>query len=153
MKTLVLGMGNTLLADDGVGIYVARELSRHLPEGDIEVKETQLAGFYLAELLQGYGRAIVIDSVRTGCHPPGTIRWLTLNDLNAPEGFLSAHHLGLRSAVEVARKIGIAMPNSIDVLTIEVADTESFKEECATPAVRAAIPQAVQEVLARCRAT
>lgn len=152
MNTLILGMGNTLRADDGVGIYVARELRRQLPGGEVEVKETQLAGITLAELLQGYERAIIIDSVRTGRHPPGTLRWLTLDELGGGRGFLSAHHLGLRAAVELARVMGAPMPHLVEVLTIEVADTETFAESCTTPAVDAAITQAVQEVLSRCRA-
>lgn len=151
MKTLVLGMGNTLLADDGVGIYIARELRRHLPAGEVEVVETQLAGFSLVELLCGYDRAIVVDAVRTGNNPPGTLRWLTLQELGTSSRYLSAHHLGLRTAAELAHEMGVSMPQTINVLTIEVADTETFTERCTTPAVSAAIPQAVQEILQRCR--
>ncbi|MDZ7270100.1 MAG: hydrogenase maturation protease [candidate division KSB1 bacterium] len=148
MKTLVLGMGNTLLADDGVGIYIAREVRRHLPAGEVEVVETQLAGFYLAELLNGYERAIVVDAVRTGKYPPGTIRWLTLQELGTSSRFLSAHHLGLRTAVEVGRKMGLNMPQVVHVLTVEVVDTETFAEGCTTATVSAAISHAVREILA-----
>ncbi len=150
MKTLVLGMGNTLLADDGVGIYIARELRPHLPAGEVEVLETQLAGFYLVELLSGYDRAIVVDAVRTGRHPPGTLRWLTLRDLGESIHYLSAHHLGLRTAVDLAQQMGVHVPQAIEVLTVEVADTTTFKEQCTTPEVAAAIPRAVQEVVRRC---
>ncbi|MBC7188171.1 MAG: hydrogenase maturation protease [Calditrichaeota bacterium] len=149
MKTLVLGMGNTLLADDGVGIYIARELGRRLQGQEVDVKETQLAGFYLAELLEGYDRAIIVDSVRTGRSAPGTLQWLTVDDLGEPGSFLSAHHIGLRAALDLARRMGIAVPQLVEVLTVEVADTETFVEQCTTPAVRQAIPQAVEQLLSR----
>ncbi|MCR4437431.1 MAG: hydrogenase maturation protease [bacterium] len=149
MKTLVLGMGNTLLADDGVGIYIARELSRRLQGREVNVKETQLAGFYLAELLEGYERAIIVDSVRTGRCAPGTLQWFTLDELGQPTSFLSAHHIGLRSALDLAGRMGIPVPQLIEVLTVEVADTGTFAEQCTTAAVREAIPRAVEQVLSR----
>jgi hydrogenase maturation protease len=54
MKTLVLGLGNDILSDDGVGIYVARELKKIIHSQDITVAEASLAGIGLLDMLAGW---------------------------------------------------------------------------------------------------
>ncbi len=66
MKTLVLGLGNDILCDDGAGLYVARELKKTLANRkDFSVAEASLAGLGLLDLLAGYDKAIVIDAIQT----------------------------------------------------------------------------------------
>jgi hydrogenase maturation protease len=72
VKILILGLGNELLSDDAVGILAARVLKERL--GDkADVVESSLSGMALLDLLVGYERAILIDAVKTGRTPPGTI--------------------------------------------------------------------------------
>lgn len=71
-KTLVLGLGNPILSDDGVGLRVAAGLEGRLGEG-VTVIEASLAGLDLLELLSGYDRAIIIDAIQTEGGQPGRI--------------------------------------------------------------------------------
>lgn len=71
MKTLVLGMGNPILCDDGVGIRVARVLLEKPQLPDVTIEEFSLAGMDLLELLSGYDRAIIIDAIEADGAKPG----------------------------------------------------------------------------------
>ena len=62
--TLILGLGNAILCDDGVGIKAARYIAELGPNPDVVVKEAELAGFALIDLLEGFDRAVVIDAVK-----------------------------------------------------------------------------------------
>lgn len=151
MKTLVLGLGNPLVTDDSVGLRVAAELKRLLAEdSDVEVSEDYWGGLRLMERMVGFERAIVIDAMQSGS-PPGTIHRLTPDSIPTQRS-TSAHDVSLPMALALGRQAGAALPPDDQILLvgIEAEDILTFGEEC-TPAVRAAIPVAVEEVLAALR--
>ena len=120
MRTLVLGLGNELAADDAVGVLVARRVREHVA-GAADVVESSASGMALIEIFAGYERAIVIDSIRTGRNPPGTITELGLEDVGrviAP----SLHHAGLPEMAAVADRLGLQFPVETRVLAVEVLD-------------------------------
>ena len=74
MRTIIIGLGNPLLTDDALGIKAAAILRQELIDHDnIEVVEAYLGGLGLMELMIGFDRAIVVDAMTTGVHPPGTL--------------------------------------------------------------------------------
>jgi len=75
MKALVLGLGNELLADDGVGLLAVRKLKEEYT-GQAEIVECTLSGLALLEYFIGFEKAIVVDAIQTGRFPAGTIRQL-----------------------------------------------------------------------------
>jgi len=70
-KTLVLGLGNSILTDDGVGCFVARELEGRLSYKGVEIMESSVGGLGLLDLLAGYDKAIIIDAIHTEEGKPG----------------------------------------------------------------------------------
>ena len=147
MKTLVIGLGNPLVSDDSVGLRVAAELKARLADRpDVEVDEDFWGGLRLMERLAGYGRAIVIDAIITGAEP-GTIHHLT-PDAIPTQRSASAHDVNLPTALEFGRQAGLPLPENKNILLIgiEVENVLDFGETC-TPAVQAAVPKAVEEVL------
>ena len=146
-KTLVLGLGNPLLTDDGVGLRVARELRARLTgRPDVVVEEDYWGGLRLMERMVGYDRTIVIDAI-CGGGEPGTIRCLHVQDMPT-QHTASAHDATLSTALRFGHRVGAALPDPDDVLVVavEAADVTSFGEDC-TPQVDAAIPRAVETVL------
>lgn len=147
MKTLVLGLGNPLVSDDSVGLRVVAELRPLLADRkDVEVAEDYWGGLRLMERMVGYDRAIVIDAICTGARP-GTIHQLTPHCIPTQRS-ASAHDVNLPTALEFGRCAGALLPNDEDILLvgIEAEDILTFGQEC-TPAVQAAIPRAVRDVL------
>jgi len=148
MRTLILGLGNPLVTDDSVGLRVAAELKRLLADRpDMEVAEDYWGGLRLMERMVGFDRAIVIDAIQTGA-APGTIHHLTPGSIPTQRS-ASAHDVTLPTALALGRQTGAHLPldDQILLVGIEAKDILTFSEEC-TPAVRAAVPHAVQDVLA-----
>ena len=146
-KTLVIGLGNPIVSDDSVGLRVVEQLRPLLEDRQgVDVVEDYWGGLRLMEQMIGYRRAVVIDATYTGA-APGTIHHLSTDSI-ATQKSASAHDVNLPTALAFGRQAGAALPADEDVhlIGIEAEDLVNFNEQC-TPAVAAAIPRAVQEVI------
>jgi hydrogenase maturation protease len=151
MNTLVLGLGNPILGDDGVGWRVAEEVAKVTTDRpEIEVDCFSLGGLSLMERLTGCEHAILIDSIFTGTKPVGTVSRFTLNVLPdvAAGHTTAAHDTSLRNALNVGRSMDISLPHDEDIfiVAVEAENVYDFSESLSPP-VSAAVPQAVQAVL------
>jgi hydrogenase maturation protease len=140
---LVLCLGNPLRRDDAVALRTAELVEADLPPG-VVVRRTAVSGLYLLDEMEGFDRVVVVDAVRTGRHPPGTVLSFPLEHLHAPEG-PSPHSIGLPSALARARAAGAPVPARIRVVAVEVEDMENVGEGL-TPAVAQAVPRAAEAV-------
>lgn len=143
MRTLVLGLGNELAGDDALGPLAARAVRAELAGSDheapVDVLESPASGLALIELLAGYDRAVIVDAVLTGRHPPGTVLELGLDEVGrvrAP----STHQAGLPELAAVARRLGLTFPDRTMVLAVEVEDPLTLGRPL-SPSVAAAIPE------------
>jgi hydrogenase maturation protease len=147
MKTLVLGLGNPILSDDGVGNRVAQVLEDKLAQRqDVAVMETSLSGLSLIDLLSGYDKAIIVDAIQTEEGETGRIYRLNPDAFNNTRHVSSPHDVNFSTALELGNKLGIAMPKQIVIYAIEVDDVNNFGEEF-TPRVKQAIPKCVQRII------
>jgi hydrogenase maturation protease len=137
---LVLCLGNAIRRDDAVALRVADALEA-APEDGVVVRRSAKAGLYLLDDMEGFERVVVIDAVRTGVSPPGTVHSVPLEAIRAPGG-PSPHAIGLPSALGLARAAGAPVPSRIHVVAVEVVDMENVGEGL-TPAVEAAVPRVV----------
>jgi hydrogenase maturation protease len=146
-RTLVIGLGNPLVSDDSIGLRIVGQLKSRLKEReDVEVTEDYWGGLRLMERMVGYERAIVVDAICTGASP-GTIHRLSV-DAMPTQRTASAHDVNLPTALAFGRQAGAQLPRDedIQIVAVEAEDVLTFNEEC-TPAVAAAIPRAVEEVI------
>ena len=152
MHTRVLGLGNTILRDDGVGVVVAREVAAWLAQRkrprSVEVVEAEMAGFALLELLAGCERVIIVDAVDLPGVAAGELIEIDPEGLRTSPRLRSVHEMDLPTALALGRQLGHPMPSDVQVLGIQAADMRTFGEEL-TPAVAAAVPAAVAAVIAR----
>lgn len=144
MRTLVLGLGNTILTDDGVGIRVAFEIEKLCSEPD--VLEASAAGFRIVDDIIGYEKLILIDSIKTGNAKPGTLFKFTLEDFEKTLHNTSPHDISLFDALKIMREAGEELPSEYVIYGIEVLETNIFSESC-TPEVEAAIPEIVKNII------
>lgn len=158
MKTLVVGLGNPILGDDGVGWKVAEEVKKQLPlpsaplpSGEeshvVDVECLSLGGISLMEHLIGYQRALLIDAFCLD-GPIGSILVLKLGELPNYSAYhtTSAHDTSLQNAISLGRSMGAQLPEEITVVGIATRQIHDFSEEL-SPAVAEAVPQTVQIVL------
>ena len=144
MNTLILGMGNPILTDDGVGIKIAKKLKEGNP--DLEVTETSEAGIALLELIADYDKLIIIDSIKTGQGKPGELYKLELEDLKPPMYFSSSHGIDIATAVELGQMVGYRMPKHISLYAVEIKDNSTFGEEC-TKEIEGSIPSIIKQII------
>jgi len=150
MKTIVVGLGNPLLGDDGVGWKVAEEVKQQLGDHSaVTVECYSLSGLSLMEQLIGFDRVILIDSLNTGRHEQGEVVTFTLDSLeDLTYGHsASAHDASLKTALGVGRSMGERLPadRDVHVVAIEAQHVYEFKEEL-SPAVAASVSVAVDKV-------
>jgi hydrogenase maturation protease len=166
-STLVIGLGNPILGDDGVGWKVAEEIRQRLksdpryqfsyrPFGSktilhfspVEVDCLSLGGLSLMERMLGYRRVVIVDSMETGQSPAGTVKVFPLASLADPMAGHSAsiHDASLLTALRTAEAMGMSIPKSVEIVAIEAENVYDFTEEL-SPAVAEAVPLATQAIM------
>lgn len=144
MNTLILGIGNPILTDDGIGIKIAQKVKGKNHE--LEVVEASEAGIALLDLIVGYDKLIIIDSIKTGQGNLGELYKLELEDLNPATDFSSSHGIDIATAFEVGKGLGCQMPQSVSIYAIEIKDNTTFGEEC-TEELEKRIPQITKQII------
>jgi hydrogenase maturation protease len=156
-RTIVIGLGNTLLGDDGVGWRVADEVELLLEAAretgrdalpDVEIERLGVGGLRLMECLTGYSAAILVDAAEFPDRPAGEVRSCCFEDLaDFAAGHLdSAHDASLRTALALGRRLGADLPDDIQAVTVQAHRTDQFSEEL-SPEVAAAVPAAARTVM------
>ncbi|GAB4535061.1 MAG: hydrogenase maturation protease [Anaerolineae bacterium] len=153
MRTLVIGLGNPILTDDGVGVKVAcavRDALASAEHNDVSVTEASVGGLRLMEMMIGYERVILVDALQHPGVRPGSIRRMTLEDLSTitpTQHSTCAHDTSLVTALELGRQMGLPLPKELIIYAVGVENVTCFGEQ-PTPAVARAIPDVTQAILA-----
>ncbi|MCK4352348.1 hydrogenase maturation protease [candidate division WOR-3 bacterium] len=165
MRTLVFGLGNPILSDDGIGIRVVQEIRNHLPAGkagkseirnqntEIEFKEGSIGGLSILDEIDGYDRLVIIDSIKTEKGKLGEVYKLEIptkscgrNQEIASTHLSNSHGIDFLTAIKLGKKVGYKIPKIIDIYAIEVENNTTFNEKC-TGKVEASIPRIAQEIM------
>jgi hydrogenase maturation protease len=152
MKTIVLGLGNPILQDDGVGIHVINELRPHVKNSKVTMDIAYTGGMNLLDMIRGYDKVILVDAIKQENSKTGEVKRFSLAE--APTVHSSnPHDLSLSEALHLARQLGEQhLPQEIIVIGIVVKNTLDFGERL-TSEVASAVPNAVTMVLAELQNT
>jgi len=122
LNTLILGIGNPMLCDDGVGLHIASELDGFF--NDVEVCTTTMIDLNLLDMLADYDKIFIIDAIQTGASPIGTVKKIPLG-----EGSLhlfSSHGFHLFELLQLGRDLGYKIPEIGGIYGIEIGDGSLF---------------------------
>jgi hydrogenase maturation protease len=141
MKTLILGMGNPILSDDGVGLQIARALEGKSP--DARVTTSQMVGLNLLDHLRGYEKLFLIDALVSGENDPGELK-------KVPSGvgtrhLFTSHGLDFFDLLELGKNLGFQMPEVAAIYGIEIENPVSFGEEL-SPLLLEKLPGLIQAI-------
>ncbi len=140
MNVRIIGLGNSILTDDGVGIYAARAVGRRLKETGsdvgVDIVESEVAGFALMELMAGWKHVILIDSIQFDDIKPGTVVRIKPEDLHTSLRIRSVHDINLPTALELGRRLGLEMPAKLAIFGIQAEDSLTFGESLTNAAER-----------------
>ncbi len=147
-KILILGIGNPIRYDDGVGNYIAGELKHGLDSTQramVDIQDTSMAGLSLLDLLAGYDKVILIDSIQTEEGRPGDIYRFSLDDPGSFPGNTLSHNIGIPMVLFMAKKMDQPIPEEIVLYAVEIERKELFGEGL-TPAVKEAVYKVIANI-------
>ena len=159
---LIVGLGNPILGDDGVGWHVAKQVEHQLDRPrnldsdntthssqrfNIEIDYLSLGGLALMERMIGYKDVYIVDAVRFGGEI-GSVVCLQSSELpyNNISHLSSAHDTTLQNALEVGKSMGAALPDKITIIGIEILPTYQFSDQLSKP-VSESVPKAVNLIM------
>jgi hydrogenase maturation protease len=147
MKTIILGVGNQILGDDGVGIHITDILKERIMEPNITIDDAITGGMNLLELILGYDKAIIVDAVKTTEGKNGEVKRIPLEDFSTMHS-CNPHDVSLNEAIEMAKKMGEnRIPNEIIVIGILMKEIPCEFGEKLSKEIAAAVPKAVEMTL------
>jgi len=144
-KTVVLGAGNELFKDEGVGVHVARILQTKLPLSSsvVEVVDGGTSPD-IWPLIDGADKLIIVDAVRGGCEP-GTIYRFTPQQIVADRGLItSVHQMGILENLSLMELVG-GKPKETVIIGVEPKELEPGLE--LSPELQKRMPKIIQTVL------
>jgi hydrogenase maturation protease len=143
---LILGVGNLLLKDEGIGVHVARKLMDMDLPPYVEVVEGGTSGFDLLDDIEGRGKVVVVDTVQAG-QPPGTLYRLSHEDIeDRPKQRLSLHDIDMTDLLNLSDLLGVEKPAEVIIIGVEPKDMETASMEL-SPEVAARIPKVIELVM------
>ncbi len=143
-KIVILGVGNLLLSDEGVGVHVANELMKMKLPPDVSVVDGGTDGFRLLNVITEADRLIVIDAVKGGAEPGSIYRFDIDEVKSCPPGFkTSVHQIGILEVIDLSELIG-KTPHTT-VIGIEPKSLEMGME--LSPEVKSKIPRIIELIL------
>lgn len=162
MRTLVLGLGNDLYGDDGVGVEAVRRLREEAagaegasppaepfcdPENTV-FEECSLSGLALLDVITGYDRLVIVDTIKRPEPRTGRVSLLREEDLRAVPG-PSPHYVSVPQMIEIGRRVGLHVPSTIIVVAVEAKNMHRLGEGLTEEMTRAlpAITARVKDVL------
>jgi hydrogenase maturation protease len=141
---VILGVGNLLLSDEGVGVHVAHELMKMNLPPEVKVVEGGTDGFGLLNIITEANRLIVIDAVK-GDAAPGSIYRFDIGEVrHCPSGFkTSIHQIGILEVLDLSELIGRTPYTTI--IGVEPKSLEMGME--LSPEIKAKIPRVIELIL------
>lgn len=145
-KTLVLGIGNTIRGDDGVGIKISEALKGQLDFSAVEIKQTHESGINLLDKIFGYEKVVIIDSIQSQGEMIGDIyRWNLLEKWPGASAMpYSLHNIGLAEILNLAYGL-IDTPKEVIIYAVNTGDNDSFRDTMSLK-IKRAIPKVVELV-------
>ena len=141
MPARIIGIGQPLAGDDGVGIAIARRAREMCERTDVEVVELSEPSALVPLLIDGANPVVLIDAL-VDAGEPGDVRHFAPEPGWRSARLLSSHGVGVRDAIDLARTLEPeAAANNIDIVAVTILRPSRYGETL-SPAVAAAIDKA-----------
>ena len=127
-KTLVFGVGNELLTDDGIGPKLVEQLKNDLNTDNIDFETAFVGGLEILDFIQGYETAIFIDAIKTKNGTPGAIYEFELSDFKETLHLSNLHDISFLTAIELGKQIDYKIPERIKIIAIEIVEDMVYSD-------------------------
>ena len=126
---LILGIGNRILSDDGIGIKLIEDLQDEFLHPMVHFKTACTGGLEIVEMMQNYNDVLIIDAIKTPGGEPGKIYHFTVEDFKETLHISSFHDISFLIALEFMKRSGLNVPENIRILAVEILEDSYFSED------------------------
>ncbi|MBN1198479.1 MAG: hydrogenase maturation protease [Bacteroidales bacterium] len=144
-RVLVLGIGNDILTDDGIGPRIVQQLEKETLPSLFAFQTATVGGLEILEMINGYQGVIFIDAIKTRGGVPGTIYHLTPENFDETLHLTNLHDINFLNALKLGKTLQMNMPDKITILAIEIVEDLEFSVDFSPP-IREKFPEILQEV-------
>ena len=149
MKVLVLGLGNDLYGDDGVGLHAVRMLEKgwtaSLPANGnscrADFEACVLSGIALLDVVVGYDALLIIDTILKPDPVTGKVRIIDGSEVRDVPG-PSPHYVSVPQTLALGRALGLKVPETVRIVAVEAKDLFTLGEGL-SEGMKAALPDVV----------
>lgn len=145
-RTLILGLGNEILSDDGIGPRLVKDLVRKIRRKDIEFETASCGGLDIMEYIHGYSKVIFIDAIRTLKGNPGDVYYFNPSDFRETSNLSSLHDVNFITALHLGNILDLDLPTDLHIIAIEIIEDREFSDRL-TPALENRYPEILKKVI------
>ena len=146
-RTLILGLGNNILTDDGIGSRLVSDLAQMIGDRGVEYNTACCGGLEIIEYIKGYEQVVFIDAIRTVEGTPGDVYYFIPSDFRETSHLSSLHDISFLTALKLGNTLKLGLPTDLHIIAVEIIEDMEFSEEF-TPPLKARYPGILQEVFA-----
>jgi hydrogenase maturation protease len=128
-ETLILGLGNEFLSDDGIGSKIVHDLENSFPDDKIDYKYFVTGSLDLIDVISGYRFLVIVDAMRTRYYKPGNVISFEMKDYQATVHLNNFHDIPFPDSIKLAQQLEMDMPEMILIAGIEISTDLEFSSE------------------------
>jgi hydrogenase maturation protease len=132
-KKMILGIGNDILSDDGIGPKIVKALESKYSIPGMEYHTTALGGLDILEFINGYHWVVFIDAIKTRGGIPGAVYEFTPEDFKDTLHLNNIHDVSFLTAIEMGKQLGLGIPKYMYIFAIEIIEDQVFGEDFSPP--------------------
>ncbi|MBE0647776.1 MAG: hydrogenase maturation protease [Bacteroidales bacterium] len=125
-SVLMLGIGNEILTDDGIGPKLIHDLDKNQFPDHVVYQVASLGGLELLEIIKDFDTVFILDAIRTLKNDPGTVYCYTPDDFKETLHLSNLHDINFLTALELGRRTGMRIPSTIIIIAIEIVEDREF---------------------------
>jgi hydrogenase maturation protease len=132
-KMLILGLGNDILTDDGIGPRLVRDLAQMINDPNVQFDTASCGGLEIMEHIQGYDKVVFIDAIRNRDGKPGDVYCFKPSDFRETSNLSSLHDINFLTALELGISLNMGLPVDLHIIAVEIIEDMVFSEEFSLP--------------------
>ncbi|MGD0340235.1 MAG: hydrogenase maturation protease [Bacteroidales bacterium] len=144
-RTLILGIGNEILSDDGIGPRLVKNLAQMFNEPYLHFKTASCGGLEIMESIRSFDRAILVDAIRTRDGKPGNVYYFNPSDFRETSNLSNLHDINFLTALKLGDILRLDLPTDLNIIAVEIIEDLEFSEEL-TPVMNKMYPEILAKV-------
>jgi hydrogenase maturation protease len=144
-NTLILGLGNDILTDDGIGPRLVQDLSQMIDDPSVKFDMASCGGLEIIEYIKGYEKVVLIDAIRTQDGKPGDVHYFIPSDFLETSHLSNLHDINFLTALNLGNTLKMGLPADVHIIAVEIIEDMVFSNEFTTP-LKEKYPGILEEV-------